>query len=129
MNQFQVLCKRDHLGYLRVILPAELEYFSDFIEDIVSVDEADEYLKLIQDVLDGSSEEYEIQLNTTVAYIKEDQTVIEHLYTMSSMKSEKYSNSAGRITRKYPKWSLLHSNEYSIIKSIIPLVFYIKDMQ
>ncbi|MDU0077319.1 MULTISPECIES: tRNA-Val4 [Bacillus] len=88
-------CKRARLGYLRVVLPAELEYFSDFIEDIVSVDEADEYLKMIQDVLDGSSEEYEIQLNTTIAYIKEDQTVIEHLYTenendRSSMETEKF---------------------------------------
>ncbi|ATY27835.1 MULTISPECIES: hypothetical protein [Bacillus] len=93
--EYSFECKRDHLGYLRVILPAELEYFSDFIEDIVSVDEADEYLKLIQDVLDGSSEEYEIQLNTTVAYIKEDQTVIEHLYTenendRNSMETEKF---------------------------------------
>lgn len=60
-----------------------LEYFSDFIEDIVSVSEANEYLKLIQKVLDGSIEEYEILLNTTIAYIKEDQTVIEHLYTKS----------------------------------------------
>ncbi|MCI4060563.1 tRNA-Val4, partial [Bacillus cereus] len=57
--------KRDPFGYLRIVLPTELEYFSDFIEDIVSVDEADEYLKIIQEVLDGSSEEYEIQLNTT----------------------------------------------------------------
>lgn len=48
-----------------------LEYFSDFIEDIVSVSETNEYLKLIQKVLGGSIEEYEIQLNTTIAYIKE----------------------------------------------------------
>ncbi len=39
--------KRDPLGYLRIVLPTrtELEYFSDFIEDIVSVEEADEYFK------------------------------------------------------------------------------------
>ncbi|MFL6977283.1 tRNA-Val4 [Bacillus inaquosorum] len=89
--------KRDSLGYLRVVLPTELEYFSDFIEDIVSVDEADEYLKIIQEVLDGSSEEYEIQLNTTIAYIKKDLTVVEHLYTesendKSSMETEKFKN-------------------------------------
>ncbi|MCY7964937.1 tRNA-Val4 [Bacillus inaquosorum] len=90
--------KRDPLGYLRVVLPTELEYFSDFIEDIVSVDEADEYLKIIQEVLDGSSsEEYEIQLNTTIAYIKKDLTVVEHLYTesendKSSMETEKFKN-------------------------------------
>ncbi|OBA09100.1 tRNA-Val4 [Bacillus subtilis] len=89
--------KRDPLGYLRVVLPIELEYFSDFIEDIVSVDEADEYLKIIQEVLDGSSEEYEIQLNTTIAYIKKEQTVVEHLYTESendknSMETEKLKN-------------------------------------
>ncbi|MCY7765704.1 tRNA-Val4 [Bacillus subtilis] len=90
--------KRDPLGYLRIVLPTELEYFSDFIEDIVSVDEADEYLKIIQEVLDGSSsEEYEIQLNTTIAYIKKDLTVVEHLYTesendKSSMETEKFKN-------------------------------------
>ncbi|MCE0740234.1 hypothetical protein LWH95_10580 [Bacillus sp. G16] len=60
------------------------------------MDEADEYLKIIQEVLDGSSsEEYEIQLNTTIAYIKKDLTVVEHLYTesendKSSMETEKF---------------------------------------
>ncbi|MCY9073462.1 tRNA-Val4 [Bacillus inaquosorum] len=73
--------KRDPLGYLRIVLPTELEYFSDFIENIVSVEEADEYLNIVQEVLDGSSQEYEIQLNTTIAYIKKDKTVVEHLYT------------------------------------------------
>ncbi|MCY9183742.1 tRNA-Val4 [Bacillus halotolerans] len=89
--------RRDTLGYLRIVLPTELEYFSDFIEDIVSLDEADEYLNIVQEVLDGSSEEYEIQLNTTIAYIKKDQTVVKHLYTesendTSSMETEKFKN-------------------------------------
>ncbi|KUP33861.1 tRNA-Val4 [Bacillus halotolerans] len=89
--------KRDPLGYLRIVFPTELEYFSDYIEDIVSLDEADEYLKIIQEVLDGTSEEYEIQLNTTIAYIKKDTTVVEHLYTesendKSSMETEKFKN-------------------------------------
>ncbi|WP_240508183.1 hypothetical protein [Bacillus spizizenii] len=53
--------KKDSLGYIIIVLPTELEYFSDFIEDIVSVEEADEYLNIVQEVLDGSSEEYEIQ--------------------------------------------------------------------
>ncbi|MCY8996337.1 tRNA-Val4 [Bacillus inaquosorum] len=89
--------KRDPLGHLRVVLPTELEYFSDFIENIVSVEEADEYLNIVQEVLDGSSQEYEIQLNTTIAYIKKDKTVVEHLYTesendKSSMETEKFKN-------------------------------------
>ncbi|MCM3352571.1 hypothetical protein [Bacillus halotolerans] len=75
--------RRDTLGYLRIVLPTELEYFSDFIQDIVSLDGAVEYLNIVQEVLDGSSEEYEIQLNTTIAYIKKDQTVVKHLYTES----------------------------------------------
>ncbi|MCY9072221.1 tRNA-Val4, partial [Bacillus inaquosorum] len=75
--------KRDPLGYLRIVLPTELEYFSDFIENIVSVEEADEYLNIVQEVLDRSSQEYEIQLNTIIAYIKKDKTVVEHLYTES----------------------------------------------
>ncbi|WIX22789.1 tRNA-Val4 [Bacillus sp. L381] len=74
-----------------------LEYFSDFIEDIVSVSEANEYLKLIQKVLDGSIEEYEIQLNTAIAYIKEDQTVIEYLYT----KSENDTRLRDKIPQRY----------------------------
>ncbi|MEC2309464.1 tRNA-Val4 [Bacillus atrophaeus] len=93
--EYSIEFKRDPLGYLRVILPTELEYFSDFIEDIVSLDEADECINIIQEVLDGSSEEYEIQLNTTIAYIKKDKTVVEHLYTesendKSSMETEKF---------------------------------------
>ncbi|MHA7765875.1 tRNA-Val4 [Bacillus atrophaeus] len=93
--EYSIEFKRDPLGYLRVILSTELEYFSDFIEDIVSLDEADEYLKIIQEVLDGSSKVYEIQLNTTIAYIKKDKTVVEHLYTeskndKSSMETEKF---------------------------------------
>ncbi|MCY7757471.1 tRNA-Val4 [Bacillus inaquosorum] len=87
--------KRDPLGYLRIVLPTELEYFSDFIENIVSVEEADEYLNIVQEVLDRSSQEYEIQLNTTIAYIKKDKTVVEHLYTesendKSSIETEKF---------------------------------------
>ncbi|KXJ35924.1 tRNA-Val4 [Bacillus spizizenii] len=89
--------KRDPLGYLRIVLPTELEYFSDFIENIVSVEEADEYLNIVQEVLDRFSQEYEIQLNTTIAYIKKDKTVVEHLYTesendKSSMETEKFKN-------------------------------------
>ncbi|MGX4258001.1 tRNA-Val4 [Bacillus sp. YH3-2-B2] len=88
--------KRDPLGYLRIVLPTELEYFSDFFEDIVSVEEADEYLNFVQEVLNDSSEEYEIQLNTTIAYIKKDKTVVEHLYTESendinSVETEKFN--------------------------------------
>ncbi|MED4526063.1 tRNA-Val4 [Bacillus velezensis] len=71
--------KRDPLGYLRLVPRTELEYFSDFIEDIVSVEEADEYLNIVQKVLDGSSEEYEIQLNTTIAFFKKDKTVVKQL--------------------------------------------------
>jgi len=46
--------------------------------------------------LDGSSEEYQIQLNTTIAYIKKDKTVVEHLYTesqndLNSMETEKFN--------------------------------------
>ena len=55
-----------------VALPKELECFSDFLEDIVSIKEADEYLRTVQKVLDGSHEEFEIQLNATTVYIKRD---------------------------------------------------------
>ncbi|MEC1424076.1 hypothetical protein [Bacillus subtilis] len=53
-------------------------------------------LNIVQEVLNGSSEEYEIQLNTTIAYIKKDKTVVEHLYTKSqndknSMGTEKFN--------------------------------------
>lgn len=73
--------KRDPLGYLRIILPNKIEYFSDFLEDIVTISEADEYLSAVKNVLDGMIDEFEIELNSTIVYIKRDVTVIEHFYT------------------------------------------------
>nr|WGD81565.1 hypothetical protein P5659_01420 [Bacillus subtilis]WGD83589.1 hypothetical protein P5664_19070 [Bacillus subtilis]WGE02954.1 hypothetical protein P5651_21640 [Bacillus subtilis] len=39
--------------------------------------------------MNGSSEEYEIQLNTTIAYIKKDKTVVEQLSFIQKVKTIK----------------------------------------
>ncbi|KAA6452049.1 tRNA-Val4 [Bacillus swezeyi] len=72
--------KRDPLGYLRISLPKEISLFSDFIEDIPTTEEADEYLADIENVLNGTYKDSEIQLNATSVLIKKDMTVVEHFF-------------------------------------------------
>ena len=40
-----------------------MKFFADFIEDIATVKELDEYIEDIEKVLNGSCEDFEIQLN------------------------------------------------------------------
>ncbi|MDM5312620.1 tRNA-Val4 [Peribacillus frigoritolerans] len=72
---------RDHLEMLRVKLPGEIELFADFIEDISTEQKADEYIKVVENVLNGLYQDFEIQLNATSVLIKKDMTVLEHLFT------------------------------------------------
>jgi hypothetical protein len=72
---------RDHLDLLRIKLPDEIELFSDFLEDITTEEEADEYIEYIEKVLNGSYDNFEIQLNATSAFIKKDMTILEHFFT------------------------------------------------
>ncbi|MFF2496844.1 tRNA-Val4 [Peribacillus sp. NPDC058075] len=71
---------RDHLEILRIKLPGEIKLFADFIEDIPTEEEADEYITIVENVLNGLHEKFEIQLNATSVLIKKDMTVLEHFY-------------------------------------------------
>lgn len=62
--------KENQFGNLAIILPEEMSIFADFIQDISTVEEADEYLGYIQNVTDGEYENFEITLNATSVIIK-----------------------------------------------------------
>jgi hypothetical protein len=64
--------KRNPLGYLRIILPQEINLISDFIEDIVFETEVDEYIDIVHKVMEGEYDEFEIERNAT--------TVLHHFY-------------------------------------------------
>ncbi|MFO6495534.1 MULTISPECIES: hypothetical protein [Bacillus] len=72
--------KRDPFGYLRISLPKEINIFSDFLEDIPTPEEADEYLEDLENVLNGTYEDFEIQLNATSVFMKKDVTIAEHFF-------------------------------------------------
>ncbi|GAB6256947.1 tRNA-Val4 [Peribacillus sp. N1] len=72
--------KRNPLGYLRIILPQEINLFSDLIEDIVFDTEVDEYIDIVQKVMEGEYDEFEIEGNATSVLIKKDTTVLHHFY-------------------------------------------------
>ncbi|MCY9674461.1 tRNA-Val4 [Bacillus pumilus] len=72
--------KEDKFGDLAIILPEEISIFSDFIQDISTEEEVDEYIGYIQNVIDGVYENFEITLNATSVNIKKDETVVEHHY-------------------------------------------------
>ncbi|MED4072614.1 tRNA-Val4 [Priestia endophytica] len=71
---------RDHLDILRIKLSDEIELFSDFVKDITTEEEADEYLEYVEKVLDGSYDDLEIQLNATSVFIKKDVSILEHFF-------------------------------------------------
>ncbi|WP_339200744.1 tRNA-Val4 [Peribacillus sp. FSL P2-0133] len=86
---------RDHLEMLRIKLPGEIELFADFIEDISTEQKAGEYIKVVENVLNGLYQDFEIQLNATSVLIKKDMTVLEHLFTYeesyeNEMKTEQF---------------------------------------
>ncbi|MBJ7961804.1 tRNA-Val4 [Bacillus cereus group sp. N28] len=80
---------RDHLNILRIKLPDEVKFFTDFIEDIATVKELDEYIEDIEKVLNGSCEDFEIQLNATSVLIKKDETIVEHFFTNDELNENK----------------------------------------
>lgn len=71
---------RNPLGYLRIILSEEINLFSDFIEDITFESEVDEYIDIVQRVIEGEYDEFEIQGNATSVLIRKDTTVLHHFY-------------------------------------------------
>ena len=72
--------KRNPLGYLRIILPQEINLFADLNEDIVFETEVDEYIDIVHKVMEGEYDEFEIEGNATSVLIKKDTTVLHHFY-------------------------------------------------
>ena len=70
--------KEDPFGDLRIVLPEEISLFSDFIENIASKEQIDEYIEYIKNVLEGEYEDFEIELNATSIFIKKDISIVEN---------------------------------------------------
>ncbi|OXS69824.1 tRNA-Val4 [Priestia filamentosa] len=71
---------------MRIKLPDEIELFSDFVEDITTEEEADEYIEYVEKVSNGSCDDFEIQLNTTSVFIKKNVAILEHFFTSKEPK-------------------------------------------
>ena len=80
--------KEDPFGDLRIVLPEEISLFSDFIENIASEEQIDEYIEYIKNVLEGVYEDFEIELNATSIFIKKDISIVENNFRVE----EPYKN-------------------------------------
>ncbi|MDQ0233418.1 tRNA-Val4 [Metabacillus malikii] len=72
--------KEDPFGDLSIVLPDEISIFSDFIENIATEEQVDEYIEYAEKVLEGSYDHFEIELNATSVFIKKDVTIVENPY-------------------------------------------------
>ncbi|CAH0270906.1 Antitoxin BC_0921 [Peribacillus sp. Bi96] len=99
--------KRNPLGYLRIILPQEINLFSDFIEDIVFETEVDEYIDLVHKVLEGEYDEFKIEGNATSVLIKKDTTVLHHFYIFDK------PNENEMETEQFKEFMLIWRNKIS----------------
>ncbi|MED4494579.1 tRNA-Val4 [Heyndrickxia coagulans] len=79
-DEYQYNFYRDPLNVLRIKLPDDIKLFADFIEDIATEQELDEYVEDIEKVLNGSCEDFEIQLNAANVFIKKDVTTVENIF-------------------------------------------------
>jgi len=70
--------KKDPFGDIGIVLPEEISLFSDFIENIATEEQADEYMEYIKKVLDGTYQDFVIELNATSVFIKKDVTIVEN---------------------------------------------------
>ncbi|MCH4568215.1 hypothetical protein [Bacillus sp. ES1-5] len=64
---------RDELGGLRIRLPKEISIISHFLEDILD-DEADEYIQILDNAVDQTVPQYEIEGNVAAVYIEPNYT-------------------------------------------------------
>lgn len=71
---------KDLFGITRIVLPVEISILSDFVEDIPTEEEVDEYIGYIKEVLEGVHEDFEITLNATSVSIKKHVTIAKHHY-------------------------------------------------
>ncbi len=69
--------EEDPFGDLGIVLPEEISIFSDFIENITTEEQANEYIDYIEKVSEGIYEDFEIELNATSVLIKKDVAIVE----------------------------------------------------
>lgn len=60
---------RDPFGGLRIRLPKEIASVSDFIENL-DEDEADEYIEVLDHVVEGKYPSYELEYNAAAVFIE-----------------------------------------------------------
>ncbi|QWI78169.1 hypothetical protein JG486_29375 (plasmid) [Bacillus mycoides] len=70
---------RDGLGGLRIRLPKEISIISHFLEDILD-DEADDYIQILNNVVDQKVPQYEIEGNVAAVYIEPNYTSAINLF-------------------------------------------------
>ena len=80
--------KEDPFGDIGLVLQEEISLFSDFIENIATEEQVDEYIEYIKKVLDGVYEDFEIEFNATGVFIKKDVTIVENNFRIE----EPYEN-------------------------------------
>ncbi|MEK3806084.1 tRNA-Val4 [Bacillus sp. FSL H8-0547] len=80
--------RKDPFGDLGIVLPEEISIFSDFIENIATEEQVDEYIEYIKKVLDGTYDEFEIELNAASVLIKNDVSVVKNYFRIE----EPYEN-------------------------------------
>lgn len=80
--------KKDPFGDIGIVLPKEISLFSDFIENIATEEQVDEYIGYIKKVTEGVYEDFEIELNATSIFIKKDITRVINNYRIE----EPYEN-------------------------------------
>ncbi|MGP1910116.1 tRNA-Val4 [Metabacillus sp. JX24] len=70
--------RKDPFGDSGIVLPEEISIFTDFIENIATEEQVDEYIAYTEKVLDGTYDEFEIELNATSVLIKNDVSVVKN---------------------------------------------------
>lgn len=70
--------KEDPFGDIGIVLPEDISLFSDFIGNISTEDQVDEYIEYIKRVLEGVYEDFEIELNATSIFIQKDVIIVEN---------------------------------------------------
>ncbi|MBT2217982.1 tRNA-Val4 [Virgibacillus dakarensis] len=68
--------KEGPYSHLQILLPEEITLFSDFIELITTPERADEFIGIIDNVLDRTYEDYEITYNAPSVFIQPDITTV-----------------------------------------------------
>ncbi|WP_186322223.1 hypothetical protein [Bacillus mycoides] len=72
----------DPFGGLRIRLPKEIAIVSDFIGNL-DEDEVDEYIEVLDNVVEGKSPSFELEYNATAAFIEPEYTSAINYYISS----------------------------------------------